>query len=277
MVAPGSSSSQLRGEAILSGTGGTVRLSEGVRLREFVNASCGARGFSTGMVTFTPGASLTYHMHPVSEAIIVLAGTAQVTIEGRRYHLNPLDCIHVPAGTAHEVANSAISSELLAFSAFATDVITRSLVQDSFEVQERGALNPGSADPENTVRFDEATPYELSEGAVFVDLFASRFGSIGICGGYGRFAPGSSLPCHIHQFDESISIIEGEATCLVQGNRYQLSNCDTALVPERRPHRFLNLSNGQMGMIWVYAGSEPERTLVSPEYCDGTRSWHPGT
>lgn len=275
MSASGSLSSQLRGEAIFSGKAETVLLSEGVQLREFARASCGARGFSTGIVTFVPGASLAYHTHPVSEAIIVVTGTARVAVEGRRYLLNPLDCLHVPAGTAHEVTNVDTSAELVAFSAFATDSVTRNPVQDSFEVQERGALNPGSADPENIVRFSEAAVYELSQGAMFVDLFAARFGSVGICGGYGRFAPGSSLPCHIHLFDESISIIEGEANCLVQGNRYVLSNCDTALIPEGRPHRFLNLSNGHMAMIWVYAGSEPERTLVSAEYCDGTWAWDP--
>lgn len=276
MITPGSSSSQIRAEAVLSGKVGTVMLSDGVSLRQFVSVACGAKGVSTGIVTFAPGVSLAYHKHPVSEAIIVLSGTARVSVEGRRYQLNPFDCIHVPGGKAHEVTNSATDAKLLAFSAFATDVVTRSFVQDSFDIHERGVLNPNPADPENTVRFHETAAYELSEGAVFVDLFASRFGSVGICGGYGRFAPGSSLPCHVHQFDESISIIEGEATCLVQGNRYQLSNCDTAFVPEGRPHRFLNLSNGQMGMIWVYAGSEPERTLVSPEYCDGTWNWHLG-
>lgn len=276
MLIQGSSSSQFRTEAVLSGKPGHVLLADGVRIRELVNSGCGAKGVSTGIVTFAEGASLAYHKHSVSEAIIVLQGAARVSVEGRRYLLNPFDCIHVPAGTAHEVANPATSGELLAFSAFATDCVTRNFVQDLFDIQERGELNPNSAEPENTVRFGEAAAYELSDGAVFVDLFASRFGSVGICGGYGRFAPGSSLPCHIHQFDESISIIEGEATCLVQGNRYQLSNCDTAFVPEGRPHRFLNLSDGHMAMIWVYAGSEPERTLVSPEYCDGTWSWHQG-
>lgn len=275
MSASGSLSLHLRAEAIFSGKAEGVLLAEGVRLREFAKGGCGARGVSTGIVTFAPGASLAYHTHPVSEAIIVLAGTARVGVEGRRYQLNPLDCLHVPAGTAHEVKNAEASTELLVFSAFATDAVTRDPVEDRFEVQERGAQNPDAADPENIVRFSEAPVYELSEGAMFTDLFASRFGSVGICGGYGRFAPGASLPCHIHQFDESISIIEGEANCLVQGNRYQLSNCDTAFVPEGRPHRFLNLSNDHMAMIWVYAGSEPERTLVSPEYCDGTWAWQP--
>jgi len=59
-----------------------------------------------------------------------------------------------------------------------------------------------------------------------------RFGSVGICGGYGEFNPGSSLPCHLHKYDESITIIKGEAICEVAGKRYLLSDCDTGFVPE---------------------------------------------
>jgi quercetin dioxygenase-like cupin family protein len=126
---------------------------------------------------------------------------------------------------------------------------------------------------ESVVRFSEISPYELSPGALFRDLFASRLGSVGICGGYGIFAPGSSLPCHTHQFDESITIIQGKAVCLVQGQPYQLSDCDTALVPEGLPHRFLNQSDDPMAMIWVYAGKEPERTIVESGYCSGELIW----
>jgi len=57
------------------------------------------------------------------------------------------------------------------------------------------------------------------------------------------------------------------------GKALSLSNNDTAFVPQGHPHRFLNLSTTEMAMIWVYAGNEPERTLVSSEYCDGTWAW----
>jgi quercetin dioxygenase-like cupin family protein len=146
-------------------------------------------------------------------------------------------------------------------------------VDANFVVQERGLSISKPEDPEFIVRFDGAEVYELSPGADFRDLFAGRFGSVGICGGYGKFQPGASLPCHVHEYDESITIVEGQATCLVQGNRYQLSGYDTAFVPEGRPHRFINQSDLPMAMIWVYAGTEPERTLVEPAYCDGTLAW----
>ncbi len=268
-----SSASRGRAESIRSGRCDAVPISSGVWVRDLVSKTCGAKGFSTFTASFDVGSRLQYHSHGFSEAIVVLSGMAQVAVEGRRYFLKAYDCIHVPAGVAHEAVNPSRDSELLTLSAFASPETSRDLLDADFPLCERGLANPLPENPESIVRFENASIYELSKGTEFRDLFAGRFGSVGICGGYGKFRPNSSLPCHIHQYDESITIIDGEAVCLVQGNRYELSGCDTAFVPQGRPHRFLNNSISPMAMVWVYAGSEPERTLVDPAYCDGSLIW----
>ena len=273
MAIDGRTQSSDRLESILPGSAQAVAIGPGVWLREFAGKACGARGFSTGTATFEIGATLPYHTHPISEAITILSGIARVDIEGRRYLLEPFDSIHVPAEVAHQVANYSPTSVLLVLSALASAQPSRQPARADFVVRERGLLNPSPDDPESLVRFADAELYELSSGAEFRDLFAGRLGSVGICGGYGRFLPGASLPCHVHNYDESITIVEGEAVCLVQGNRYHLRGCDTAVVPEGRPHRFLNHSGAPMAMVWVYAGSEPERTLIDPSYCEGTLAW----
>jgi len=89
-----------------------------------------------------------------------------------------------------------------------------------------------------------------------------RIDGIEMSGGYGVFAPGGRLPAHIHDFDESICIVQGDATCVVEGRRYTMSGCATALQPRGRVHYFINDSNGPMAMIWVYAGPKPERLVV---------------
>ena len=86
-------------------------------------------------------------------------------------------------------------------------------------------------------------------------------GSRGICGGYGLFNPGARLPCHRHEFDESITIVQGMATCIVEGERHELSGNATALVPQGRCHYFINLTLEPMAMIWVYAGDKPDRIV----------------
>jgi putative monooxygenase len=263
------------GEKIVSARGRApiANVAAGVDLYTFVSEECGATAFSTGLAKFIPGGRLPYHAHGFSEAVTVLEGRAHVLVEGRGYRLGPQDCIHVPAGIAHQVENDDPERELVAHWAFATARSSRELIDRVFPIEERDAGNPSDSDPETIVRFDQRAVYELSKNAFFIDLFARRFGSVGICGGYGRFLPGASLPCHIHDFDESITIVKGSATCLVEGRRYPVSGYDTAFVPMGLPHRFINESEDEMAMLWVYAGSEPDRRKVLSGYCSGLVVW----
>ncbi len=91
-----------------------------------------------------------------------------------------------------------------------------------------------------------------------------------VSGGYGVFEPGASLPCHDHHYDESITIVRGRAICQVAGREYALADCATACIPRGRPHRFLNRSDRPLAMIWIYAGDEPERSLIEAGCCAGT-------
>lgn len=81
-------------------------------------------------------------------------------------------------------------------------------------------------------------------------------------GGYGLFHPTGRLPAHVHDFDESICIIAGQATCVVEGRRYSMRDSATALQPRGRVHYFINETQGTMEMLWVYAGPKPERIVV---------------
>jgi putative monooxygenase len=235
----------------------------GLSVQSFVSRACGAIGFSTGIVIFAPGAVWPYHAHDVSEAMTILEGRAGVSVENRTYELTALDSIHFPAGVAHTIDSGA--DPLKVHIAHASAEPAATFVSGPFPECDHP--------PERIHRFAAADAYSLSGGASFYDLFARRFGSVGICGGYARFQPGSSLPCHTHDYDESITIVAGEAVCLAQGNRYLVSGCDTVFVPKGRPHRFLNESTSPMAMIWVYAGDEPDRTVVDAGYCSGALVW----
>jgi quercetin dioxygenase-like cupin family protein len=245
----------------------------GAGLYIFVSEECGASSFSTGLARFAAASSLPYHTHPFSEAVTIVEGRARFVVEGRAYRLHAGDSIHIPEGIAHMVRNDRPARELIAHWAFAGAKPDRKLTDHIFPGEERGDGNPSDADPETIVRYDTSAVYELAKNAHFLDLFARRFGAKGICGGHGRFLPGASLPCHIHDFDESITIVSGTALCLVQGRRYELSDFDTAFIPRGIPHRFLNESGGEMAMIWVYAGDEPDRKVVNAGYCSGELSW----
>jgi quercetin dioxygenase-like cupin family protein len=116
---------------------------------------------------------------------------------------------------------------------------------------------------EHVARFGTAPRFEAGPGTSFIDYFnQDLMAGLEMSGGYGLFQPGGRLPAHFHDFDESICIIQGTATCVVEGRRYQMANCSTALQPRGRVHYFINESEEPMAMIWVYAGPAPERVAV---------------
>ena len=120
---------------------------------------------------------------------------------------------------------------------------------------------------ERLCRDSPAARFELAPGAIFQDLYNADMEARGICGGYGVFNPGARLPCHRHEFDESITIIRGTATCIVEGRTHVLWGNATALVPQGCCHYFINLTREPMAMIWVYAGDRPDRIVMDETYC----------
>lgn len=242
-------------------------LAPGVVVQLLAGGSLGASGLTTCLASLAAGASLPYHTHPTGEAITAIGGQARVGVQGRCYSLRPYDAIYVPAGVAHKVANTDGEKTLL-HTSFPCDQPERAYVEDTFEEVEQAATD-GSV-PEHLVRLEDAPRSTIAPGVVACDLFAKRLGSPGMCGGHGLFQPGTELPCHVHHYDESITIVQGQATCEVAGRQIELAGRDTACIPRGRPHRFLNRGKERMVMIWVYAGDEPERTPVAGGFCSGT-------
>jgi quercetin dioxygenase-like cupin family protein len=125
------------------------------------------------------------------------------------------------------------------------------------------ADSTGSPGAERVTRHASATRFEAGPGTAFIDFFNDTLlPGYEMSGGYGLFQPGGRLPAHVHDFDESISIIGGRATCVVEGRRISMTDSATALVPRGRVHYFINESDAPMEMIWVYAGPQPERIVV---------------
>jgi len=255
----------MREEFITQGDVEPLALSEGVELQILVSAEQGAKDLTTCLASFQPGTQLPMHTHPTGEAITLIEGTAEVLVENRSYQLNAFDCMWVPAGIPHGVRNSS-SAKAVFHTSFPTGAVERDFVDPPVESELHEATN-GDV-PETLTRLREDDMYEVSPGVRAQDLFAGRLGSNGVCGGYATFTSDGALPCHVHDYDESITIVAGTANCLVKGNRYQLSGNSTACVPTRRPHCFHNASQEIMAMVWVYAGDEPDRQIVAEDLCE---------
>jgi hypothetical protein len=247
----------------------TVEWFPGLRGHLFAGASRGAKNLTTFIGSLEIRAQTQFHRHPCSEVVTPLDGDVVALVDNRRYDLRPLETIHIPAGIGHAIFAPGNGKKVTIHVALADADPKTEFLPRRYGFSNRGLEPVRKGDPEYIARREIAESYSLGDGALFKDLFAGRFGTKGICGGYAEFNPGGSLPCHIHKYDESITIISGTAICEVAGTRYTMSNNDTALVPTGRPHRFLNQSAGKMAMVWVYAGDEPERTLQHPGYCVG--------
>jgi quercetin dioxygenase-like cupin family protein len=247
-----------------------IEIAPGVVFAPLVGAHNRARKLTTGIVTFASAAVLPYHTHPFAESVTVLSGRAAFLVQGRRYDLGPLDNVYVRPGTAHKVVNLSHGEPAVFHIAMSTDAPTRTLVEDRFTPRNMPEEATGTPGAERINRRERTPVYEIASGARFQDYFNRDLGCPEMSGGYGRFAPGGRLPCHLHDFDESICIVEGKATCVVEGQRYALEGNATALVPRGRCHYFINESTGPMAMIWVYAGPMPERVVLT-EKCCGAR------
>jgi len=250
------------------GDGETVELEPGVAMEALVGDFNTARGLTTGIVTMQPEAPLNYHAHPCGESITVLDGEAEISVEGRTYRLGPLDNITIPRWLPHQVRNPDSGNVARLHVALAMSVPEQEPVVRSFDRIEMPSDSDGTPGFERVTRFSTADCLQgVGPGAEFIDYFnASLIPGIEMSGGFARFDPGGRLPDHLHDFDESICIIRGDAHCQVEGRQYSLSNCATAMVPRGRVHYFINESEHLMEMIWVYAGQMPERIIIAPGF-----------
>ena len=252
------------------GSGVVMEITRGVSLECLVGAQNGACKLTTGIVTFQPGAALPYHTHEFTESITLLNGSGAVEVQGRRYAIEPLDNVVVPRGLEHQVVNTSQTTEAVFHVALASDVPSRAPAEPPKLRREMPPTSAGVAGAERVNRFRTAPRTSAGPGTIFLDHFNRELmPGIEMSGGYALFAPGGRLPAHVHDFDESICIIEGVARCVVEGRSYAMGGNSTALQPRGRVHYFINDSENLMAMLWVYAGPTPERIVVD-ERCATT-------
>jgi 2-keto-3-deoxy-L-rhamnonate aldolase RhmA/quercetin dioxygenase-like cupin family protein len=245
------------------GSGPQFPIAPGVNFESLVGTHNRARKLTTGIVTFAPRATLPCHSHTFSESITLLSGSATVEVEGRIYTLKKLDNVVIPPGVAHAARNTSATEPAVFHIAMATDSPSRTLVDKFFSQRAMPETATGQEGAERVNRFATVKRASAGPGTEFIDCFnQTLMPGIEMSGGYGLFHKGGRLPAHVHDFDESICIISGQATCIVEGRRYMMSDCATALQPRGRVHYFINETDKPMEMIWVYAGPVPERIIV---------------
>ena len=119
------------------------------------------------------------------------------------------------------------------------------------------------ADP-LVLRCTEIRPFDRGTGVKTIPL-VGKWNATGntVTTGITIFGPGTAIPLHTHNVEESVTVLEGEATAVIGEERYDLEPEDTTWCPAGVPHRFINRGPGQMRILWVYGGRDVTRTICA--------------
>ncbi|HEX9017367.1 MAG TPA: cupin domain-containing protein, partial [Chloroflexota bacterium] len=114
------------------------------------------------------------------------------------------------------------------------------------------------------IRPDDTPVVDRGGGVSTNRLVTSELGARAFISGITTFSPNSGLALHAHNVDESVTVIEGEARCDVDGESYRLRPWDTTFVPAGTPHRFVNETGQRTRILFVYGGVDVARTILEP-------------
>ena len=76
------------------------------------------------------------------------------------------------------------------------------------------------------------------------------------------FPQGAKAPMHSHNCDEQVTVLDGRAMAEVAGVQSELGPMDTSFIPKDMPHRFLNIGDGPLKILWIYAAAEVTRNFT---------------
>lgn len=112
------------------------------------------------------------------------------------------------------------------------------------------------------MRFEDVPSVDRGAGISTKPLAGASIGTEGFTSGITTFPPGAAIRLHTHNVEESVTILEGQAQVDVAGQSYRVNRLDTTYVPAGVPHRFINVGEGIMRILWVYATTHVTRTFV---------------
>jgi quercetin dioxygenase-like cupin family protein len=113
------------------------------------------------------------------------------------------------------------------------------------------------------LRPDQIKSHDRGGGARTTPLVLPSVGATTFINGITEFAPGTKIPFHSHNCEESVVLLEGHAYMDINGEVHELKPLDTTFIPPNVPHRFRNKSDTEpMKILWIYASVNATRTLV---------------
>jgi quercetin dioxygenase-like cupin family protein len=113
------------------------------------------------------------------------------------------------------------------------------------------------------LRPDQIKSHDRGGGARTTPLVLPSLGATGFINGITEFSPGTAIPFHSHNCEESVMLLAGNAYLDIAGEVHELKAFDTTFIPPNVPHRFRNMSDTEpMKILWIYASVNATRTLM---------------
>ena len=123
-------------------------------------------------------------------------------------------------------------------------------------------MKSGRARNVRIFRVKELPLVERGQGIRSIPLAGAATGSSILLQGQTIFPPGGAIALHTHSSDECVVILEGRAACDVDGERQELEPFDATFVAAGVPHRFVNIGQGELRILWTYSAVDTTRTFV---------------
>ncbi|MFD7075491.1 cupin domain-containing protein [Nocardioides sp. NPDC059952] len=117
--------------------------------------------------------------------------------------------------------------------------------------------------PNMIIRPNEVEPFDRGGGVATIP-YVGKWNSDRnlVTTGQTVFQVGRGLPLHSHNVEESVLILEGQATAQIGDDTFDMEVGDASWVPAGVPHRFFNRGEGVMRIYWVYGGRYVTRTMT---------------
>ena len=113
------------------------------------------------------------------------------------------------------------------------------------------------------LRPDAIESHDRGGGARTTPLVRPSLGASTFINGITEFGPGTAIPFHSHNCEESVMLLSGQAYLDIDGDVHQLKPLDTTFIPPNVAHRFRNMSStAPMKILWIYASPDATRTLI---------------
>ena len=113
------------------------------------------------------------------------------------------------------------------------------------------------------VKIDEVPRFQRGDGVETTLLVGGeQVPGAQFTSGLTRFPPGRSAPMHSHNCGEQVTLLEGDGEVEVNGHRTLLKRYDTTYIPADEPHRFNNVGETPMLILWVYGTDHVTRTFT---------------